>query len=123
MDISSILAVLGVLSLSVERVVEMIKNLIPFLSNKYEGEENVAKERFRRFGLQFLAALIGFIVALVAQEQIDYVLFKGEGTIGCWGCVILGFLASGGSGFWNQSLGIVEEIKKAKKLESSKLKS
>jgi hypothetical protein len=114
MDIASIIAILGVLSLSVERVVEMIKNLLPFLSKKYDDER---KARYRRFGLHFLAGIIGFLIALAAQEQIDYVLFKNEDSINCWGCVILGLLASGGSGFWNQSLGIVEEIKKAKKFQ------
>lgn len=120
MDISSAIAILGVLSLSVERVVEMIKNLIPTLSNKQEDKK---KEGYRRFTLHFLAASVGFVIALVAQEQIESVLFKTQGSLKLGGCVILGLLASGGSGFWNQSLGIVEEIKKAKKFQSEQSKA
>ncbi len=113
MDVASVISVLGVLSLSVERVVEMIKNLLPTLSKKQDNEK---KEGYRRFALHFIAAFVGFVIALVAQEQIGSILFKTDGKIGIASCIILGLLASGGSGFWNQSLGIVEEIRRAKKL-------
>ena len=122
MDITAIIALLGAMSLSVERVVEMIKNMVPFLAGKKPDEK---KERWRRVLLHFLAALVGMVIALVAQEQIQSLfsnIFTKRGEVGVPGCIILGLLASGGSGFWNQSLGIVEEIKKAKKLQVQKLK-
>ncbi|MFH1648463.1 MAG: hypothetical protein ABIA11_01865 [Patescibacteria group bacterium] len=119
MDISSATAILGVLSLSVERVVEMIKNLSSWLSQKQEDEK---MERYRRLTLHAIAAFVGFVIALTASEQIESVLFKTSGQLTISGCIILGLLASGGSGFWNQSLGIVEEIKRVKKLGGLKSK-
>jgi hypothetical protein len=123
MEITSIIALLGVMSLSVERVVEIIKNMVPFLA---ATQTDAKKERWRRSMLHFLAALVGTIIALVAQEQIQPLLsniFTKTGEIGVFGCIVIGFLASGGSGFWNQSLAIVEEIKKAKKLQVQRLQT
>ncbi len=116
MDITSIIALLGVMSLSVERVVEMVKGMIPFLAEKHDDKK---KERWRRVTLHFVAALAGTAIALVSQNQIQPLLetiFKGPG-IGIPGCIMLGLLASGGSGFWNQTLSIVEEIKQNKKIQ------
>ena len=116
MDITSIIALLGIMSLSVERVVEIIKGMVPFLAEKYDDKK---KERWRRVTLHFFAALVGTIIALLSQEQIQPLLediFKGPG-IGIPGCIMLGLLASGGSGFWNQALSIVEEIKQTKKIQ------
>ncbi len=115
MDITSIIAVLGAMSLSVERVVEIIKNMWPWLAKAQPDER---KENYRKAFLYFLAALVGTVIAYVSQEQLQPLLaniFKTQGSIGIPGCIILGLLASGGSGFWNQSLSIVEEIKKTKK--------
>jgi hypothetical protein len=123
MDITSIVALLGVMSLSVERVVEIVKNMVPFLAGPQPDER---KERWRRAMLHFLAALAGTAIALVAQEQIQPLLpniFRKTGEVGVFGCIVIGFLSSGGSGFWNQSLAIVEEIKKAKKLQVQKLQT
>ena len=120
MNIASIIALLGVMSLSVERVVEIIKSMVPFLA---EQQTDVKRERWRRASLYVLAALVGTVIALVSQEQIQPLLsdiFPEEDSIGLSGCIILGLLASGGSGFWNQSLGIVEEIRKAKRLQVPK---
>ena len=109
MDITSIIALLGIMSLSVERVVEIIKGMVPFLAEKHDDKK---KERWRRVTLHFFAALVGTVIAFLSQDQIQPLLktiFRGPG-IGIAGCVMLGLLASGGSGFWNQALGIVEEI-------------
>ncbi len=123
MEITSIVALLGFMSLSVERVVEITKNMVPFLAGPQPDEK---KERWRRAMLHFLAALTGTVIALVAQEQIQPLLpnsFTKTGEIGVLGCIILGLLASGGSGFWNQTLAIVEEIKKVKKLQVQRLQT
>jgi len=121
MDFTSIVAVLGTMSISVERVVETIKNLVPALSDTQTDPKN---ERYRRAALHVLSFIVGTIIAYVAQEQLQPLLssiFRSEGVLGLPGCMILGLLSSGGSGLWNQSLGIIEEIKKAKKIEVRKL--
>ena len=85
MEITSIIALLGIMSLSVERVVEIIKGMIPLLSEKYD---DVKKERWRRVALHFVAALAGTAIALVSQNQIQPLLqniFKGPGIVICTG--------------------------------------
>jgi len=122
-DITSIIALLGAMSLSVERVVEIIKSMIPFLAH---AQQDANKERWRRFFLYLLSTTVGTLIAYIAQEQIQPLLsgiFRTPGVIGLPGCFILGLLTSGSSGFWNQSLSIVEEIRKAKKLEVKKLQT
>jgi hypothetical protein len=118
MDITSIIALLGAMSLSVERVVEIIKGMVPFLAAQHT---DATRERYRRTSIQILAGLVGTVIALVAQKQIQPLIsniFTAPGVIGLPGCIIIGLFASGGSGFWNQSLSIVEEIRKAKKLQN-----
>lgn len=115
MDITSIIALLGAMSLSVERVVEIVKGMIPSLA---QTNPDPQKENYRRAALQFIAVLVGTVIAIVTQDLIQPLLpkiFRTEGFIGLPGCIILGLLASGGSGFWNQCLTIVEEIRKTKK--------
>jgi hypothetical protein len=122
MDITSIITLLGAMSLSVERVVEIIKNILPFLAEK---QSSTRKENYRIAALHFIAAFVGGIIAWVAQEQIQPMLshiFTTPGIIGFSGCCIIGLLASGGSGFWNQCLSIVEEVNNAKHLQTQALK-
>ena len=123
MDITSIIALLGAMSLSVERVVEMVKSMVPFLAAQ---QTDVTKERYRRGMLHLLSAFVGAVIAYVARGQIQSLfptIFKTPGEISMAGYLIIGLLTSGGSGFWNQSLGIVEEIRKAKKLQVKQLKA
>jgi hypothetical protein len=121
MEITNIVALLGAMSLSVERVVEIIKNILPWLAEK---QSTPRKENYRLAALHFIAAIVGAVIAWVAQEQIQPLfigIFKIPGTIGFSGCCIIGLLASGGSGFWNQCLSIVEEINNTKQLHSQVL--
>jgi len=122
MDVTNIIALLGAMSLSVERVVEIIKNMVSFLA---KDNSDPRKENYRTAALHAIAALVGAVIAYVAQEQIQPLLshiFPEPGVIGIPGCIIIGFLSSGGSGFWNQCLSIVGEVKKTKELQTLKLK-
>lgn len=114
-NITGIVAVLGTLSLSVERIVQAIKNLVPFLSKTHKED---LKEGVRRTIVQALAVVAGAGVAYVSREQIQPLLsnvFPYVEDMKWHSFAILGLLASGGSGLWNHTLSIVEEIKKAKK--------
>ncbi len=116
MDFTGLIAIIGVMSISVERIVEILKNMIPFLASERKDEEH---ERIRKVLLHLLAAAAGTAVAYCAQGQIQPLLsniFRNPGVIGLPGCVLIGFLTSGSSGFWNQSMSILEEIKKQKKV-------
>lgn len=95
-----------------ERIVEIIKNMIPFLSTE---QADKSREQKRRALLHLLAAVAGTGVAYFAQAQIQPLLsniFRDTGKIGISGCIIIGMLSSGSSGFWNQSMSILEEINK-----------
>jgi hypothetical protein len=118
--ITSAITVLTVLSISVERVVEIIKNMIPSLAL---AQSDTTKENRRKAYLHFIGVVAGTAVAWVAWDQffaISPVIFKSS-TPEVLKCAIIGFLASGGSSFWNQSLAIVEEVKKVRKLNTLKM--
>ena len=111
-NLSTIVSLLVALSVASERLVEIIKGLVPFLN-----KENVdpKKEGWRRAALQFLAVLAGISSALLAHPGIKCI---APGTWSEWpGILALGFLASGGSGFWNSVLSYIANIKDVKKLD------
>jgi hypothetical protein len=115
MDMTNVIALFGAMSLSVERIVEITKNIVPWLARTNPDSTH---EFWRRASLQLLAVVAGSGIACAAQSQIQPLLstiFTNEGQIDFVGCIVLGLLSSGGSGFWNQCLGIAEEFKKTKK--------
>ncbi len=56
------------MSPSVERVVEIIKNMVRFLAKE---QSDPKKENYRIVALHFIAAVAGTVIAFVAQEQIQ----------------------------------------------------
>lgn len=114
-SVGNFIAFLAAMSMSVERIVEIVKTLIPFLCKENPDE---SLEKKRRILIHLIAVAFGCVIAWLAQVEIQAMfpqMFKASGQISFAGILIIGLLASGGSGFWNQSLRIVEEIKKAKK--------
>lgn len=95
-------------SMAVERVVEIIKGIVPPLSKTWTGD----KEYWRFAILQILSTVTGAIVAYAAQSQIagqvPMLDFKDHVYIGC---VVIGLMASGGSAMWNHALDIVQAAK------------
>lgn len=119
MDINGLMALVTVLiSLSVasERLVEIVKGVIPFLN---EQSTDKKKEGWRRSALQAMAVAAGIITALLAGPAIEAV------APGPWnsfpGLTALGLLASGGSGFWNSILTYMTGVKNIKKGKANKL--
>ena len=110
-NLSTVVAVLVALSVASERLVEIIKGIIPFLSNKNDDPK---KEGWRKAILQLMAVVAGIVTALLSQSAIQGILPK-------WGefpeIIALGLLASGGSGFWNSFNTYVLKLKDIKKLE------
>lgn len=116
MDPTKLAAIVGLLiSLSVasERLVEIIKGVIPFL--KDENSDSY-REGVRRSMLQLLAVAAGIATALLAQPVILQVV-ELPGSSLLW-ILALGLLASGGSGFWNSVLTYVLKIKDLKTQEA-----
>lgn len=116
MDPTKLAAIVGLLiSLSVasERLVEIIKGLIPFLRDE---NSDSYREGVRRSMLQLLAVAAGIATALLAQPVILQVV-ELPGSSLLW-ILALGLLASGGSGFWNSVLTYVLKIKDLKTQEA-----
>jgi len=115
MDTSSLTEITGLLialSVASERLVEIIKGLVPFLNNE---SPNPTVESLRRVSLQVLAVGAGMATAFVARPAIPETLIPRSAT-GDWPVLALGLLASGGSGFWNSLLSYLQQAKNAKEL-------
>ena len=113
--ISTAFSSLVTLSVATERLVELIKNMIPSLN---EQNSDPTKECWRNIALRLLAVVAGIFSAWLAHTQLDG--FVGTLWSSWGGIVILGLFASGGSGFWSASLKLVSALKDEKKVEMEK---
>jgi len=115
-EISSAVALLGALSVATERFVEIVKGAIPWLNN----EATTAKmEGWRQAALHLLAAMGGIVTALLASSAIKGVVPQGLSSFP--GILVIGLLASGGSGFWNSVLTYVKTTKDLKETKAPSL--
>jgi hypothetical protein len=115
MDATKLTAIVGLLlalSIASERLVEIIKGLIPFLSTT-QHEKNAESRRCSV--LQILAVLSGVLTAFLAK---DYIPIEIANAAGSWSLLGLGLLASGGSGFWNSVLTYMAEVKNLKSAQA-----
>jgi hypothetical protein len=115
------LAVFAAVGMSAERVVEVIKNAIPWLDKAKEIDSDA--ERARKLVLRLLAIAAAIAIVFTAREQIGpYMggLMPAQGAGATWGCVLVGLLSSAGSDFWNQALSVLTKIKEARRLDLSK---
>ncbi len=110
--LSTVVSSLVVLSIASERLVEIVKGLVPFLDTE---QADHAKEGKRKACLHILAVASGIFTALLAGEAIEGVLPANLNKTS--GIIALGLLASGGSGLWNSILDYTNEVKKIKKKE------
>jgi hypothetical protein len=99
------------LSIGVERIVEILKAMIPWLRKEHANEAEAAR---RRYILQMLAASTGALTAAIIGPHnfLPTVIKENEATPHVvMSCVLLGLMASGGSAVWNHMLDIVATIK------------
>ena len=116
MDMVELTAVVGLLvalSVASERLVEIIKGLIPPLNKENPDPD---KEGVRRVALQCLAVAAGIVTAFLARPTIPVSLIPAN-TTDVWPVIALGLLASGGSGFWNSVLTYVMSVKDLKEID------
>lgn len=111
-NVSSIVALLGALSVASERLVEIIKGFSPFL-NKENTDAKI--EGRRQATLHVLAVVAGVATAWLASQTgaINSVLPDAPLA---W--IVVGLLASGGSGFWNSIQTYVNKAKDVKTAEA-----
>jgi hypothetical protein len=110
--LTTVISLLVALSIASERLVDIIKGLIPWLN---QPRLRPADEGWRKATLQVLAVLAGITTAWLSSAAIP----KGVGIPDDWtGTFALGLLASGGSGFWNSILTYVTKAKDLKAAEA-----
>jgi len=106
--LTTIVSLLVALSVASERLVEIIKGLVPWLN---EQRANSTEEGWRKAALQLLAVAAGFATVWIAPTNAGVPAdFMGK--------LALGLLASGGSGFWNSILTYVTKAKDIKEAEA-----
>ena len=121
--LTTIVSLLAALSVASERLVEIVKGLIPsWLGGTWLKEQKTdpTQEGYRTAVLQVLAVVAGVVTATVASGAIP----QNVGIPNDWtGRFVLGLLASGGSGFWNSILTYAKSAKdiKAADAESKKI--
>jgi len=113
-----VVSLLVILSVASERLVEIVKGLIPFLNLENENDK---KEGWRKAILQALAVCSGIITAFLARPALKDIL--PETWTSLPSIFALGFLASGGSGLWNAILTYLKNVKDLKKENVKKLRA
>ncbi|MCA1623781.1 MAG: hypothetical protein LC778_08250 [Acidobacteria bacterium] len=112
MDITKLTAIVSILitlSIASERLVEIIKNLMPSINQE---NPDAKKEGWRRAFIQILAVLSGIFTAWLASNIPD------SGIQGTFTIAAFGLLASGGSAFWNSILEYLLKVKDIKEVEA-----
>lgn len=113
--ISSLATLLVALSIASERLVEIIKGIIPSLAVEQKDEK---QERRRKSAIQAIAVLAGigttFLVSPILPSELPDTWLSKLG---------IGLIASGGSGFWNSIQGYVAQAKEVKKAEVEEVKT
>ncbi|MBU0655350.1 MAG: hypothetical protein KJ914_09490 [Gammaproteobacteria bacterium] len=94
------------LSIAAERMVEITKGVVPFLNT---ARENPQQEKLRKASLQLLAVGSGIAVTFLATPMLAGSL--PEHWNNTTGMIVIGLLASGGSGFWNAILSYLLQLK------------
>ena len=128
--LTAFFTLMAAMSIATERVVEIIKGIIPSLA---ATDPDPNKERRRHMILQVLAAVAGMGVAAVGHTQVSTALgglldtkgdvwsFTNLGEMGLkYGLV--GVMASGGSAMWNHALDIVGALKTGQELKAGQEK-
>jgi hypothetical protein len=109
--LSTIVTLLIALSVAAERLVEIIKGLIPFLSQQ---NSDAVKESWRQAALQAMAVAAGIVTALLTAPMLPHIV-PGLGN-NLLVLLALGLLVSGGSGFWHSIQDYVNALKEVQSL-------
>lgn len=115
-SLTNFVTLLLALSIASERLVEIIKNAIPWLNHKNSDPK---REGWRKSILQGMALVAGILTAWLAGPAL------GDQVAGVWkttpGLLALGLLTSGGSGMWNSLLSYLLNLKNFKAAQAKQL--
>jgi hypothetical protein len=109
-------AFFAALGVATERITEVIKGFVPWLAFEQKG----MAEELRKAAIHILAIVIGSLLASQTYSQLPTSFGLPAGGFVMY--LLLGAIASGGSGLWNSALDIVREVNKQKQILTDKLK-
>lgn len=124
---TEVISIILAVSLASERLIELLKTLIPWLATQKsktdENTEELISEKFRRIIIQLISLFCGFITAYFLaqndnQSEYDFTYIYGTGEDDKINIIVLGILSSAGSVFWTQILGYTKALKDVKKQEA-----
>lgn len=114
--LSTLAALVVALSVASERMVEIVKGCIPYLST---SKDDPTQESRRRSMIQLLAVIAGITTSFLAAPALPPETIPDN-----WmSKFALGLLASGGSGFWNSIQGYMSQSKEVKKAQAEQNQS
>ena len=116
-SLSNFVTMMLALSVATERLVEIIKGLIPFLNSQNDNDKY---EGWRRASLHLLAVAAGIVTSFLAQPFFPPEV-QARSTVPL--IIGIGLLASGGSGFWNSILSYLGNVKDLKKAQVDQVQS
>lgn len=116
-QLTMLVTLLAALSVAAERLVEIVKGLVPWLNEDKTkltpaptSEEQKA-ERLRKAALQGLAVVAGIVTTGLAWPAVGGIIPADTLATRILMVIGIGFLASGGSGLWNAVLTWMLHIK------------
>lgn len=116
MSASTILATIAALSVAVERVVEILKQMFgswPVLRLLFTPCKTQSRENVRCACLYLLSGTVGGVIAGVSDIQIPQ-----NARHPYFSYAIVGLLSSGGSAFWNHALDLMQAAKVQKEVDA-----
>lgn len=109
-SLTTLLTSLVALSMAVERIIELLKGIVPkLITHAWPGDW----EYVRCALLRALSAIAGYIIA--REGDMHFLNLSGQ-----FGWLLFGALSSGGSAFWNHLLDIVKAGKIKDEAEAKK---
>lgn len=100
---------MGALSLGVERTVETIKGIVPYLN---QANPDPKKDQMRGVILRIIAIICGAVASAGVQSQVVATAsILSYDKIGFVSYILIGLLTAGGSAFWNQVLDVLQTMK------------
>lgn len=100
------------LSIGVERIVEIVKGAAN--ANQHLTKQGVEPTPGRDAIIQSFAFVVGAVLAGLIGPKHFLPIALGEGVPCVAAVIVIGAFASGGSGFWNQLLGIVLAVRQVR---------
>lgn len=126
--LTSFITVVLALSVAVERIVEILKQIFGntrFLRWLFETNSDAAREGLRCAAIHVLSGLIGGLIAYATPIDVLQEVAVADTLPGGWhhaaSAVFAGLLASGGSAFWNHALDLLKAAKVQREQDAKSL--